>query len=245
MATTFKTIEILQVPFINTTQRHFLKAVETRVSQRENIFVVTANPEIVMYAQTDCHYLSLLQNADYVTPDGIGIIKGADILGKTLPERITGYDVLVDLLKWGNDAHKSAYFVGAKQEVIDALTPIIAHDYPNLTVKGMRNGYFNDFAPIAADIAETQPDMVFLAVGFPKQEQLIADYRHQNNGLWMGVGGSFDVLSGMTKRAPEFFINHHIEWLYRLLSEPTRFKRMLALPRYLRAVRRQKRDELD
>lgn len=240
LSTTFNTIDILKVPFINTTQEAFLSAVEDRVTTRKNTFVVTANPEIVMYAQDDAHYMSLLQNADYVTPDGIGIIKGAAILGTTLPERITGYDVLLDLLKWGNDAHRSAYFVGAKQSVIDALTPILATKYPNLNVKGIRNGYFDDFAPIAADIATKQPDMVFLAVGFPKQEQLIADYRHQNNGLWMGVGGSFDVLSGMTKRAPEFFIKHHIEWFYRLISEPTRFKRMLALPKYLRAVKKQR-----
>lgn len=243
MSKEFPVIKVLNVPFINTTQAAFLTAIEARINQRKNTFIVTANPEIVMYARTDSHYQHILENADYITPDGIGILKGAEILGQPMTERITGYDTMLALLKWGNHQHKSVYLVGAKPEVISDVKTVVADRYPDLNVVGIHDGYFDDFAPIAKDIAKTQPDMVFLAVGFPKQEQLIADYRHQNNGLWMGVGGSFDVLSGHTKRAPRFFQQHHLEWFYRLITEPTRLKRMMVLPRYLKTVKQSARHQ--
>lgn len=241
MSKEFPLVSVLNVPFINTTQAAFLTTIESHINNRENTFVVTANPEIVMYARNNPSYQQILNNADYITPDGIGILKGAAILGTPMAERITGYDTMLDLLKWGNEQHKSVYLIGAKPEVITDVKNVVTTRYPNLNIAGIHDGYFDDFAPIAQDISKTQPDMVFLAVGFPKQEQLIADYRHQNNGLWMGVGGSFDVLSGHTKRAPKFFQNHHLEWFYRLLSEPTRLKRMMVLPRYLKTVKQSAR----
>ncbi|GAX06507.1 WecB/TagA/CpsF family glycosyl transferase [Secundilactobacillus pentosiphilus] len=241
MSKEFPLINVLNVPFINTTQADFLTAIEDRINQRQNTFIVTANPEIVMYARNHPDYQRILETADYITPDGIGILKGAAILGQSMTERITGYDTMLALLQWGNAQQKSVYLVGAKPEVIADVKSVVAERFPNLNVAGIHDGYFDDFAPIAKDIAQTKPDMVFLAVGFPKQEQLIADYRHQNNGLWMGVGGSFDVLSGHTKRAPKFFQKHRLEWFYRLITEPTRFKRMLVLPRYLRTVKQSAR----
>lgn len=239
--TLFNTVNVLNVPFINTTEAAFLTAIQDRVDRHINTFVVTANPEIVMYAQDQPDYLNLLTQADFVTPDGIGIIKGAEMLGTPLPERITGYDTMTKLLAWGNANHKSVYMVGAKPEVIVDVAKVLATRYPDLTVAGTHDGYFDDFAPIAKDIASKKPDMVFLAVGFPKQEELIAQYRQASDGLWMGVGGSFDVLSDHVKRAPAFFQNHHLEWFYRLITNPTRFKRMLVLPKYLMKVRQQRR----
>lgn len=236
----FTRVPILDVPFIRATKEELLTVLQDRINRRINTFVVTANPEIVMHAQTDKAYLKTLKEADFVTPDGIGIIKGAKILKTPLPERITGYDTMIQLLEWGNQKRQSVYMVGAKQAVIEDVNKVLSTRYPNLTVAGSHNGYFDTFDAIAKDIAKTQPDMVFLAVGFPKQEQLIAQYRHVNDGLWMGVGGSFDVLSGHVKRAPKFFQNYHLEWFYRLVTNPTRFKRMLTLPRYLQAVRRKR-----
>lgn len=234
----FSHVNVLGVSFINTTQEAFLNVIKSRIINRQNTFIVTANPEIVMYARQDAAYQKILTGADYITPDGIGILKGAAILGTPMPERITGYDTMLALLDWANHTAKSVYLVGAKPEVINDVTKVVTTRYPNLKLAGAHDGYFADFAPIAADIHAQKPDMVFLAVGFPKQEQLIAQYRQQNDGLWMGVGGSFDVLSGHTKRAPQFFQNHHLEWFYRLITEPSRLGRMMVLPRYLKAVKR-------
>ena len=239
MSSTFPTVTVLDIPFINTTAAQFTAAVQRRIVQQQNTFVVTANPEIVMYAHDHPGYRDVLQSADYVTPDGIGILNGAQILGDPLPERITGFDTLQALLQWGSDQHRSAYLVGAKPEVIARLKTILPQRYPGLNIVGLRDGYFQDAQAVADDIAAQAPDMVFAALGFPKQEQFIATYRHTTHGLWMGVGGSFDVLAGTVARAPEFWQKHHLEWFYRTVKEPKRLKRIAVIPHYLRLVKQQ------
>lgn len=239
MQTTFPTVSVLNVPFIKASRAQFLSTLQARIDHQQNTFVVTANPEIVMYAHQHADYLRLLQHADFVTPDGVGILDGAKILGDPLPERITGFDTMTALLTWGSDHHKAAYFVGAKPEVIDFLRDILPSHYPGLNIVGLRDGYFTDEQAVADDIAAKQPDMVFAALGFPKQEHFIATHRQAVNGLWMGVGGSFDALAGTVPRAPEFWQKHHLEWAYRTLKEPKRLKRIAVIPRYLRLVRQQ------
>lgn len=238
-----KKVNILGFDFLNSSFNDFMDKIKDRINQRQNTFVVTANPEIVVAALNDNQYAETIKKADYLVPDGVGIVMGANILGSDMSERITGYDVLLDLLTWGNKNHKSAYFLGAKPEVIADLKNIIPQKYPDLSIAGYHDGYFNDSDEIAAEIVQNKPDMVFVALGFPKQEYFIEKYRHQNNGLWIGLGGSFDVLSGHVQRAPQFWINHRIEWLYRLIKEPTRFKRMLALPKFIRLVKKQKKQK--
>lgn len=238
-----KTVNILGLAFIKTTFSKFILELENRINHRQNTFVITANPEIVMYAKQHLEYQNLIKKADYLTPDGIGIIKAGQILKNPLPETITGYDLFVALLKWGNKNHKSVYFLGAHQKVIDDLLKTVHHCYPHIRVSGAHNGYFSDPQPIIQKIKKTQPDLIFCALGYPKQERFIQQYRHLSNGLWMGIGGSFDVLSGHTQRAPQFWIKHHLEWLYRLIKEPWRFKRMLALPKFVLAVYQQRANQ--
>ncbi|QEA31971.1 WecB/TagA/CpsF family glycosyltransferase [Secundilactobacillus malefermentans] len=240
MKSHFPVVNVLGVSFINTTNDKFIHQLTQDIDERKNTFVVTANPEIVMYADGHPDYAATIKDADYVTPDGIGIIKGAQMLNQPLQERITGYDTFLSLLKWGNDQHKSAYFLGAKPEVILDLKKVLTKTYPNLVIAGIHDGYFDNEAPIINDIKESQPDLVFVALGFPKQENLIAKYRHVNNGLWIGIGGSFDVLSGHVIRAPKFWQDHHLEWLYRGLTDPKRAKRLLSLPKYLLKVKKSK-----
>ncbi|HIW72401.1 MAG TPA: WecB/TagA/CpsF family glycosyltransferase [Candidatus Levilactobacillus faecigallinarum] len=239
MQPTFQTVTVLGVPFINTTAATFLSTLQTRIDQQQATFVVTANPEIVMYAHDHADYHAILQRATYITPDGIGILDGAKILGHTLPERITGFDTLQALLAWGSDHHKSAYFLGAKPEVVAQLGKILPQRYPGLNIVGLRDGYFTDEQAVATDIAAKHPDMVFAALGFPKQEVFIDTYRHTTHGLWMGVGGSFDVLAGAVIRAPKFWQDHHLEWFYRTVKEPKRLKRIAVIPHYLHLVRQQ------
>ncbi|MFB9768536.1 WecB/TagA/CpsF family glycosyltransferase [Lactiplantibacillus modestisalitolerans] len=238
MVTTFETVSILDVPFIKTTNLAFVHQLETDVAAHHNRFVVTANPEILMYARTHPDYQAVLHQADYVTPDGIGVIQGAKLLGTPLPERITGYDTLLTLLTWGHQTHRRIFLLGAKPAVLAQVQAKLRHDYPGIEIVGAQDGYFQDEAPVVAQIIAAKPDMIFVATGFPKQEFFIAKYRQRYDALWMGVGGSFDVLAGAVKRAPQFWQRHHVEWLYRLIQEPTRLKRMLVLPRYLRLVKR-------
>jgi len=238
MTAPFDTVSILTVPFINTTNQAFLSQLEQDVLAHQNRFVVTANPEILMYAREHPDYQRVLHQADYITPDGIGVIQGAQILGTPLPERITGYDTLLDLLQWGSEQHQRVFLLGAKPAVLKQVVGKLKQTAPNLVIAGAQDGYYTDEAAVADQIVAAKPDMIFIATGFPKQEFFIAKYRHRIDGLWMGVGGSFDVIAGAVKRAPKFWQQHHIEWLYRLIQEPSRFKRMLVLPRYLRLVKK-------
>lgn len=238
MSAPFDTVSILNVSFINTTNAAFIQQLQQDVTAHRNRFIVTANPEILMYAREHPDYQQVLQRADYVTPDGIGVIQGAQILGTPLPERITGYDTLLKLLEWGSLTHQRIFLLGAKPAVLKTVVNKIKHDYPGVVLAGARDGYFQDEAAVVTEITAAKPDMVFVATGFPKQEFFIAKYRERYAALWMGVGGSFDVLAGAVKRAPKFWQKHHVEWLYRLIQEPSRYKRMLVLPRYLRLVKK-------
>ncbi|RRK11890.1 glycosyltransferase [Lactiplantibacillus garii] len=238
MSAPFDTVSILNVSFINTTNAAFIQQLQQDVTAHRNRFVVTANPEILMYAREHPDYQRVLQRADYVTPDGIGVIQGAQILGTPLPERITGYDTLLKLLEWGSLTHQRIFLLGAKPAVLKTVVNKIKHDYPGVVLAGARDGYFQDEAAVVTEITAAKPDMVFVATGFPKQEFFIAKYRERYAALWMGVGGSFDVLAGAVKRAPKFWQKHHVEWLYRLIQEPSRYKRMLVLPRYLRLIKK-------
>lgn len=233
-------VNILGIEFDNFTQKEFVHQLIADSQHHLNRFVVTANPEIVLTAYHDLNYQQIINHADYVTADGIGIVKGAQILGTPLAERVTGFDTMQALLQYADQNQKKVYFLGGKPEVTTALRSVIKKKYPHLIISGVHNGYFNDAEPIIYEIQQARPDFVFVALGFPKQEFFIAHHRSVSNSIWMGVGGSFDVLTGNVKRASEFWINHHIEWLFRLIQEPTRFKRMLALPRYLLCVYNQK-----
>jgi len=229
----FRSVKIMGIPFANTTRHQFINQLQTRIQNHQNTFVVTANPEIVMYANRNEPYRNLILKADYISPDGIGIIKAAATLKTPLPERITGFDIFTGLLKWADQTQKKVYFLGAKPHVINLLTTKLAANFPGVQVVGARDGYYKDESLIAAEIKAQQPDIVFVATGFPKQEQFIASHRHLTNGLWMCVGGSFDVFVGIVKRAPQFWQNHHLEWFYRLITEPKRLKRQMIIPQFM------------
>lgn len=236
----FKEVNILGINFMKLTQKQLVDSLINDQQQNKNRFVVTANPEIVLESRKNPEYQHIINNADYVTADGIGIIKGAQILGDPLPQRVTGFDTMLSLLKYADQQQKSVYFLGTKKEVLQQLITNIEEKYPHLIISGYHDGYFNDETQIIEEINQKQPNFIFVALGFPKQDFFIAKHRKHSNSIWMGVGGSFDVLAGNVKRAPQFWIDHHIEWLYRLIQEPKRFKRMLALPKYLMLIYREK-----
>ncbi|MCM3511427.1 WecB/TagA/CpsF family glycosyltransferase [Carnobacterium inhibens] len=238
-----KKVSVLGVTFDNKTKEAFLKELMARINHTKKSFVVTANPEIVMYARKDPNYMSLIKEADYVIADGIGIIKGSKMLGTPIVERVAGYDLMLALLEEANQQGSRVYLLGAKEDVLQSTVAKVKKLYPSINLVGSRNGYFDfsDSSVIEA-VQATQPDIVFVAIGYPKQEQWIHQYmKTASKGLLMGVGGSFDVLSGKSKRAPKIFIKLNIEWLYRLIKQPFRIKRMMALPRFLREVKNEKK----
>ena len=211
----------------NKNEESFYKILAKNLKENKKTFIVTANPETFMMSENDDEMKKLLLDKNTIlVPDGIGIVKAARMIDYDIKERITGIDIANKLLELGNDQKKSIYLFGAKQEVIDSMKEVLKKNYPDLKLAGTANGYEKDKDKVFEKIAKAQPDIVLVALGIPLQEKLI--YKHLDkfdNGIFVGVGGSFDVISGHKKRAPKIFIKLNLEWLYRILKEPKRLKR--------------------
>ena len=205
----------------------FYEILSDNLKNNMKTFVVTANPETFMISEKNEDVRKMLLDKETVmVPDGIGVLKAGKKIGYNIEERITGIDIANELLKFGNEQKKRIYLFGSKQEVIDSMKIVIKEQYPNLKLVGTSNGYVTDKDKVFDEIVKLEPDIVLVALGIPLQEMLI--YKHLNRfkkGIFVGVGGSFDVMSGMKKRAPKIFIKLNLEWLYRIMKEPKRLKR--------------------
>ena len=199
--------------------------------------IVTINPEMIESANKDNRFKTIINNAEMVVPDGIGIQLGLRILGKNV-KRIPGIDLGKALLISANNLNKSVAFVGAKPEVVENAVKNIKSELPNLNIVYFHDGYFSDSSDIIRELQEKQPDFVLVALGSPKQEFFISELKAVlPNAVMIGLGGSFDVWAGMVKRAPKIFQKFGMEWLYRTISQPERIKRIFpALPIFMLKV---------
>ena len=208
-------------------ENEFNKIIHNNLVKNKRMFIVTANPETMMKSETDTELNKLLNDKDTIlVPDGIGVVKASKTLGYDIKERITGIDIANTLLDYGNELKKTIYLFGSKQEVIDSMKEVLKEKYPNLKLVGSSNGYVQDKDKVFEEMSKLKPDIVLVALGIPAQEKLI--YKHLSlfdKGIFVGVGGSFDVISGHKKRAPKLFIKLNLEWLYRIICEPKRLKR--------------------
>lgn len=205
----------------------FLEIVKRSLIENKKEFIVTANPETFMIGKNREEFSTLLLDKETtIIPDGIGIVKALRYLKYKAKERIPGVTIAEKLLEYGNEYGKSICILGSKQEVLDQLKCVLDTQYPNLKVLSMINGYVDDKDSEMDKFKQLNPDIVLVALGIPNQELLI--YRHLKDfdkGIFVGVGGSLDVISGSKKRAPEIFIKLNLEWLYRIVCEPSRIKR--------------------
>lgn len=207
----------------------FYRQLKDSMVNENKMFVVTANPETFMIAQKNFSFDEVLKkDSTIIVPDGIGILKAAKLLSVPVKEKITGVDIASFLLETANQDKKSVYLYGAKENVVQTLFDRIRLKFPDITVAGFQNGYEKNEDIVFEDILDKKPDVILVALGIPKQELLIDKYYERfGKGIFVGVGGSFDVLSGCKKRAPKIFIKLNMEWLYRILSEPKRIKRFI------------------
>jgi N-acetylglucosaminyldiphosphoundecaprenol N-acetyl-beta-D-mannosaminyltransferase len=196
--------------------------------------LITANPEIVIRAQEDSELRHIMDKADLITADGIGIILASRWRqGRALSERVTGYDLLLELLHKGNERGWSFYFLGADEETSRKAAERVASLYPNVKLAGRHNGFFNtaEEARIVDEIEQIRPDVLIVALGAPAAEKWIHKHKARLTAkLAFGVGGSLDVIAGKVKRAPVFWQKLNLEWFHRLLSQPSRWRRQLLLP---------------
>jgi len=195
--------------------------------------IMTLNPEFLYRAQSDQELLELCRRADIVTADGVGIVWACRVAGQPVPERVTGIDLMLRLAERAAAENWSVYLFGAAPGVAAEAADRLSRDFPGLRIAGARHGYFQEDEEdrIADDIKKVRPDLLFVALGAPKQEIWIdRNFGKFGAGVAVGVGGSFDVLAGRVRRAPRWVRQLHLEWLSRLLLDPTRWRRQLILP---------------
>ncbi len=196
--------------------------------------VYTPNPEIVMAAYDNKDLQDALNKGALVIPDGIGVVMGSRIIGGEIRERVAGYDLIQHVFDKLKLTNKTVYLYGAKPGVAKQAVEKMIRQYPGLTFVGYSDGYEKDQEAVIEQIASLKPDFLLVGLGAPRQEYFIEANRHRLGAkVIMGVGGSIDVMAGVVKRAPDFFVRLNIEWLFRLIKQPSRAKRMLQLPRFL------------
>lgn len=213
----------------------FDEAVEYAYSHHGQI--VTINPEMISEARKNKDFSEIVEHADLVVPDGIGVEIGLKILGHKV-RRIPGIELGRALIVKFSDENKTVAFVGAKPEVVESAVKMLRTDIQNLNVVYFHDGYFKDANIIMDSLYQAKPDLVLVALGSPKQEFFIAEMKTRlPNSTFIGLGGSFDVWAGHVERAPEIYQNLGLEWLYRTIKEPRRFKRIFpTLPLFILSV---------
>ena len=228
------TVEILGV-FVD--RADFASALEKGKSFLESDTahaIYTPNPEIIMKAYRDADYTAVLNRADMVVPDGIGVVYGSKIVKKPAKERVAGFDLSCALLEYAAKSEKKLYLFGGKPGVAELAAEKIKERYPGIGIAGTNHGYHKSYDHIAPLIRESGADLVLVCLGAPKQEIWIDTFKEQTGAkVLIGAGGSLDVFAGTVKRAPAFFRKLNLEWFYRLIKQPSRAGRMLDLPRFM------------
>ena len=231
-------IDVLGVGFDNFSAEQAVGYAFDTIKDNNRVYVVTPNPEIVWLARRDEALRAAINGAGMVLPDGIGIILGARILGTPLRGgRVPGIDFASSLFVKMAQSGGTVFLLGAKPGVAKDAGQKLAEKYQGLDVVGTADGYFSDDESVIEHINSSQPDLLLVCLGSPKQELWMA----KNAGrlkvkLCAGLGGSLDVFAGKAKRAPAFFQKSGLEWLYRLFKEPRRIKRMIKLPLFIFAA---------
>ncbi|OCS83293.1 WecB/TagA/CpsF family glycosyltransferase [Caryophanon tenue] len=213
-----------------------------RIERKDKALVVAINPEKIMKAKEDPSLMALLNNAEIQIPDGIGVILASKLQKGQITARVTGVDMMLRLCEEGAKRGKPIFLYGGKPGVADKAKAKLEEMYPGIQIVGTQDGYEKDNEVVRARINAVKPDLLFVAMGSPRQENWINDNRDTlHPTIYQGVGGSFDVLAGTVKRAPEFWQKANLEWFYRLVKEPSRIGRQMALPKFLLEVMKSKK----
>lgn len=202
-----------------------LAYLKNSLNNQKKEFIITANAEIIMQALNNPDLEEIITNENNtVIADGISIIKTAKYFNINLNRKIAGVELCADLLKIAEEKKLSTFVYGSKEKALRLL----ASKYPKINFVSLKNGYDNTDEEMEKEILRVNPDLIIVALGVPRQERFINNvFKKANKGVFIGVGGSIDVISGYKKRAPKFFRKFNIEWLYRIIREPKRIKRFI------------------
>lgn len=226
-----KTINLLGIDIFAMRMDEVLNLCERHIANRSSFLLGVVNVAKAVNSRKDEQLRKSLEDADVVLADGCGIVWLSKLMGTPLPERVAGIDIMCRLLERADQNGYRVYFLGARKEVVEKIVEHVHKQYPNVQVAGHRDGYFDESQEkkVAEDIRDSCADIIFVAMSSPKKEKFLSKWRHlMNIPVCHGVGGSFDVIAGVTKRAPVWMQRFGLEWFYRVLQEPQRmWKRYL------------------
>lgn len=215
------------------------------IDEKNKIHIISGNPEVLYTGLNNRKLLeNFISSSSLIIPDGVGIQIAAKFLKTPVKEKIAGIDLMKEIIKKASMEDKGIYLLGTTDDNLKACVANIVAKFPKVKISGYRNGYFdiNNPGDILDEIKEKEPYAVFVAMGCPRQEEFIVRYMDELPGkIFMGVGGSFDVIAEKVNRAPKWMINLGLEWLYRVLKEPWRIKRLGSIPKFLLLVIRGKK----
>ncbi len=234
-------VSILGLPIQNVTMSEAVNDVYGFFGARESKIVVTPNAEILQMYSTDPAVKEALEKADYIVPDGVGVLLAAKRLGTPLKEKVAGVELSRNLLEKAAKEGGNVYLLGAKPGVAAEAKRCLEEEIPGISIVGVRDGYFKpeDEPAIIEEINGLDVDMLFVCLGAPKQELWMAEHKGDLKiGVMLGLGGSLDIFSHTLKRAPQWMINCRIEWLYRVIKEPYRIGRIASLPKFLMSIKK-------
>lgn len=242
------TVQILDLPVHNVNMDSALGILDRFVRSGTPHHVVTADASMLVMAQSDPELHAIIRGAELVTPDSAGILWAASKQGHPLDERVSGVEIVEQLCARSGEGRYRLFFFGAGPGVAEKAAKRMRKFYPDLQVVGTRNGFFTpqDEQAIVAEIRTAKPDVLCVALGIPKQEKWIA--RHKDDlgvPVLIGVGGTFDVLSGSVRRAPRVIQRARLEWLWRFLKNPRKINKIVLLPRFVSLVNRASRMKVE
>jgi N-acetylglucosaminyldiphosphoundecaprenol N-acetyl-beta-D-mannosaminyltransferase len=197
--------------------------------------IVTADASMVVLARQDDDLKKIVMAADLVTPDGAGILWASKLLGKPIPNKVSGVDIVDQMCRLSNSTGIRLFFLGGAPTIAAIAADKFRAKYPKVSIVGARDGYFspNEEESVLREIMDKKPDVLFVAFGIPKQEKFIQRYKlHLNVPVSIGVGGSFDVYSGQVQRAPVWMQNAGLEWIFRLYQNPKKIGKVMTLPKF-------------
>lgn len=221
------------------------KSLLDNIKQCKNkLHIVSGNPEVLTNGLNNEElFKNFTSKNSIIIPDGVGVVIASKMVKEPVKEKIAGIEVFKDILDYCNESNKGVYLLGARDEILDKCVSKIKGQYKELNICGYRNGFFDldNCNDLIKDINANKPFAIFVAMGSPRQEKFIAKYMEVLDvNIFMGVGGSFDVFSGESKRAPRWMIKLGLEWLYRVAKEPFRIKRLGVIPKFLMKVARER-----
>ena len=233
--TTNKEEVILDVPVDILTMEEIVSDMGTYFETGQKMTLTSVNPQILLMAQKNADVKDYLVHSSHRFADGIGLIKLSKWTKGQLTQRIAGIDVMEEALAFADAHQKRIFLYGAKPEVVALAAENIQEKYPNLHLAGYVDGYTQRTGEeIVAQVNDTRADMVFVALGSPKQENWLSTHIEDMTAtVYQTIGGSLDVMSGTVKRAPDLFIKTNLEWLYRSFSNPKRMNRIFQVPEFI------------